>query len=87
MRLIDANALASDLTRFYEGEVTARKLIAEQPTIDAVPVVRCKDCKHWDTDWDIPVTEKEKYHYCPMTDLNTSADWYCADGDRKEDVT
>lgn len=41
-RMIDADALASDLTRFYEGEVTARKLIAEQPTIDAVPVVRGK---------------------------------------------
>lgn len=34
MRLIDADALKKDLTRFYDNEVTARKLIEEQPTVD-----------------------------------------------------
>lgn len=33
MRLIDADALKNDLTRFYDNEVTAKKLIDEQPTI------------------------------------------------------
>ena len=33
MRTIDADALKEDLTRFYAGEVTARDLIDEQPTI------------------------------------------------------
>ena len=32
MRLIDADALKKDLTRFYDNEVTARELIDEQPT-------------------------------------------------------
>ena len=32
-RLIDADALKLDLTRFYDGEVTAKRLIDEQPTI------------------------------------------------------
>lgn len=32
-RLIDADALKEDLTRFYDNEVTARELIDEQPTI------------------------------------------------------
>ena len=44
MRAIDADALKEDLTRFYDNEVTARKLIDEQPTIHPEP--------HW-----IPVTE------------------------------
>jgi hypothetical protein len=35
MRLIDADALKKDLTRFYDNEVTARELIDEQPTIEA----------------------------------------------------
>lgn len=26
------------------------KTIAEQPTVEAVPVVRCKNCKHWHKD-------------------------------------
>lgn len=32
-RLIDADELKKDLTRFYDNEVTARHLIDEQPTI------------------------------------------------------
>ena len=35
MRLIDADALKTDLTRFYDGIVTAKQLIDEQPTIVA----------------------------------------------------
>ena len=43
MRLIDADALKQDLSRFYSGEVTARNLIDEQPTIIM------QECKtgHW----------------------------------------
>ena len=37
MRLIDADALKKDLTRFYDNEVTARQLIDEQPTIMQEP--------------------------------------------------
>ena len=51
MRAIDADALKEDLTRFYDNEVTARKLIDEQPTIQPEP--------HW-----IPVEQdlpKENY--------------------------
>lgn len=50
-------------------------------TVDAVPVVRCNDCEHWDTDWetgDEPVT-----HFCAMVALRTRGDWFCADGERK----
>ena len=34
MRPIDADALKKDLSRFYDGEVVARQLIDEQPTVD-----------------------------------------------------
>ena len=47
MRLIDADALKE---AFYErglGYQAIDELINEAPTIDAVPVVRCKDCKHY----------------------------------------
>ena len=64
MRLIDADALKIDLTRFYDGEVVARKLIDEQPTVDAVPVVRCKDCRF--SDWYTAVNGK-RYCYCMET--------------------
>ncbi len=28
-------------------EIAARMAVSQMPTIDAVPVVRCKDCKHY----------------------------------------
>ena len=34
MRPIDADVLKQDLTRFYDGEVTAKELIDAQPTVD-----------------------------------------------------
>ena len=50
MRLIDADALPR-LTQIYEFngkrmemEIVDAKFIDNAPTIDAVPVVRCKDC-------------------------------------------
>ena len=44
-RLIDANALIAEYDRVHIGEPgKARKLIADAPTVDAVEVVRCKDC-------------------------------------------
>ena len=47
MRLIDANALLAEYDRQHEGEPgKARKLIEDAPAVDAVEVVKCKDCRH-----------------------------------------
>lgn len=52
MRLIDADVLKKDLTRFYDNEVTAKQLIDEQPTIEPQPEPEdwewCHDCKEYD---------------------------------------
>jgi len=32
-------------------QAALRNMIDNAPTIDAVPVVRCKDCKHYAIDW------------------------------------
>lgn len=52
MRLIDADALiefiveeAQDLRML--STKTVGQAISKTPTVDAVPVIRCKDCKHW----------------------------------------
>ena len=52
MRLIDADVLCDNHTRLayesnYDFHITARAWVEKQPTIDAVPVVRCKDCRKW----------------------------------------
>ncbi len=56
MRLIDADVLLESETEIYErvpvvGTMTSNveyldDILDRQPTVDAVPVVRCKDCKY-----------------------------------------
>ena len=56
VRLIDANALIEEICKdcnaikdgLCEYDICASvQWVSEAPTIDAVPVVRCKDCKHY----------------------------------------
>lgn len=51
------------------------------PAVDAVEVVRCKDCLH---------REKDNILYgiyckCTKTHCYRPRDWFCADGQRRED--
>lgn len=46
MRLIDADAL---MEKYHKTTVWDSWVeINNAPTVDAEPVVRCKDCKYWD---------------------------------------
>ncbi len=52
MRLIDADALI-DAIEHSRGKNSiyaqfVRAWVKESPTVDAVSVVRCKDCRWWD---------------------------------------
>lgn len=49
------------------------RLIEQAPTIDAVPVVRCKDCKHHDV-----------FGWCAELERGTVGEAFCAYGERKE---
>lgn len=53
-------------------------------TSDFVHVVRCRDCKNWETDWK-PNYSIDGEHFCPMISLVTSEEWFCADGERRDD--
>lgn len=90
MRTIDADALEDKAKRYslgyYEEDQWAVPLeaIDEAPTIDAVSVVRCKECKYWighiadDDGFD---GEDE----CRWRDSEApNADDYCSYGERKE---
>ena len=44
---------------YWEGVDTVCDRLREAPTIDAVPVVRCKDCKHSDDE-----CHKDNLRYC-----------------------
>ena len=87
MRLIDADALgvgrcSRDLlpASYCAGWNGLVNLIEEAPTIDAVPVVRCKDCVYWqDNNGGYPHEE------CRWGKNETpDADDFCSFGERKD---
>ena len=97
MRLIDADKIdylmvkrnGMELYMVWKGQ------ILNMPTIDAVPVVRCKDCKHrpvdpegknygqdliFPDDYKCPCRcEDQWYSWMP------NDEWFCANGARRTD--
>ena len=88
MRPIDADAVIADVkknnqTNFDKQDWTSRNvctLLIGAPTIDAVPVVRCRECRHWSE-------HPEGYlGVCSFISRNfVMENGYCAWGERKED--
>ena len=71
--LIDRKELRDAL---YEADAVTMqgvKIINQFPAVDAVPVVRCRDCKHRYSD-----------SWCEYVDDDDN--FYCARGKRKEGV-
>ena len=95
MRLIDADALKArimtDVPGFMDGGSSITKAFimamvgtkSATPTIDAVPVVRCKDCS-FGNDFDIDVHPYVGYQ-CEKGYGSHTGDWYCGDGKRLGD--
>ena len=85
MRLIDETAYQEKLAKTPMEVRTFREAveIAEaMPTIDAVEVVRCKECKHWDKEPD----EREGCCF-GIADggMLTDPDEFCSRGERRAD--
>lgn len=51
------------------------------PAADVVPVIRCRDCEAWQTDWNPSIPDR---HYCAVMDSMMKADDFCSYGERKE---
>ena len=80
-RLIDADEAkltANDYAMFrcqLGGLVDVVEFLNDMPTVDAVEVVRCKDC----------AVPHNKYTGCPkLNGLVTPPDFYCPFGERKD---
>ena len=93
MRLIDVDDLIDFIDMghlrnplescFSERDVVC--MLESRPTVDAVPVVRCRECKHLNV-----VNRKEIYAHCPKAntvflpfELDTR-EHFCSLGERKE---
>lgn len=85
-RLIDADAFETELLKLLlDGDDKIKSvadvapLISNAPTVDAVRVVRCKDCKRHED-------EEPGMVYCPLQIGGwRHENWFCAAGERKEE--
>lgn len=76
MRLIDADALEYHVTEnpMVRYEYIHKHEVDNAPTIDAVPVIRCKDCRWWN----------DGTQMCGIT-ISATPCGHCHDGERKDD--
>ena len=101
MRLIDADALMNVICEKFQehyGNTVYQfihdflrfvvRQIRKAPTIDAVPVVRCKDCKHYRTETAMTFVRNGAHIRCCDCD-NVSRlmrdDDFCSYGERRGD--
>lgn len=85
MKLIDADALKQFAKEIYfsVGKWIPEAAVDAAPTVDAVPVVRCRDCEYWETHFR---TVGRKYGDCLNLERGTRADFYCGWGSRKDET-
>lgn len=87
MRLIDAGKAIEQINEWLDqtGAIPLNTsyhfellgCIEDCPTIDAVPVVRCKDCKHYNR-----IDRSKGFDWCESIDRGVTDDFYCAYGKR-----
>lgn len=79
MRLIDADKL-NLLLGISDRDIYAKYMLDRMPTIDAVSVVRCRECKQGEVDDpDFP-----DQYYCHAGGGWNNGDFYCAYGEQEE---
>ena len=81
-RLIDANAMRADWLENGENEYVydtnaVLDSIDSQPTVDAVEVVRCRECKYHED------TSVIGFEHCCLYDLTMRHNDFCSYGKRK----
>ena len=86
LNLIDKDALMDKISVFFERNEElinpsvmdcVEEIIEQAESVDAVEVVRCKDCKKYIKDFSLDL--------CSLLHLTKGDDFYCADGERREE--
>lgn len=89
MRLIDADKLEKEWTiaspePYNTDAVEVLDSIREAPTVDAVPVTRCKDCAHYDMGACLKIYSDG--NVCSAAWQTRKPDDFCSYGKRREDA-
>ena len=86
MRPVDADTVKDVIAELNENGydispsdlALVRNILLRMPTIDAVPVVRCKDCKRHNA-------KAGKLYRCDLLNVWYDGDFFCANGERSEE--
>lgn len=86
-KYIDTDVLIKEYGDWYMEDDTGKGFIGNMrgfvydvvPTVDAVEVIRCKDCIHGK----IPPAEPSNVRYCCCHHMLHFIDYYCASGKHK----
>ena len=89
-RLIDANALKREFSTIADRSNldyifidVISDAIEDAPTVDAVEVVRCKDCKHYH--WEQEPCHGKIIRYCDVLSREVWKEFFCSYGERRTD--
>ena len=88
MRMIDADALMDEANSDGAYGYVDAKQISRAPTVDAVPVVRCRDCQHWKPTGSKAGNSFSDLEYiggCEFAKYCRRESDFCSYGNRKED--
>ena len=89
MKLINAYSAkeAIEYTLAGDSASMAERVIDSQPTVDAVPVVRCRECKHWQQSGSKAGKSFSDMEYiggCEFSKYCRRESDFCSYGERKE---
>lgn len=56
----------------------------EEVISDVGKLIRCKDCRYWDDQWEQDKFSKEHHSTMPCIEMATSGDFYCMFGKPKD---
>lgn len=84
-KLIDADTLREEFRRDIMGGLNWDRILREVKTVDAVPVVRCRDCKYWKTINSVTLSKGLKFcTYAIGHDYVRHDEDFCSRGEQKD---
>lgn len=86
IQILRGDVLGTD-EQTHEAVFMAIKALKEQERVDAVPVVRCKDCQYYHIYWESDGHTEKGYGACDwINDNSVREDHFCSWGERRGDV-
>lgn len=86
-KIVDADELYAAFRRDIMGGLNYDRILREAKPVDAVPVVRCKDCKYWKTVEGFNLSKRIRF--CTYHIGNQYArhdEDFCSRGERDDDA-